>query len=136
MANSSMQPRTSMGAMVAQATYRLAQLRRPRLCYLQIPAVDVAKSVAFYEKVVGRNIRHRDTSRPSFDDATGNVSGAWFTGREISREPGLLPYVWVDSINATLTQAAATAAQSPKLPTRTYPGTHAESRRSATRRET
>ncbi len=95
------------GATVAQATYRLALLRRPRLCYLQIPAVDVAKSVAFYEKVFGWNIRHRDTSRPSFDDATGNVSGAWFTGREISREPGLLPYVWVDSIDATLTQAAA-----------------------------
>jgi len=31
------------------------------------------------------------------------------------------------SIDATLTQAAATAAQSSKLPTRTYPGTHAES---------
>src|SRR5260370_10557805 len=93
------------GATVAQAAYRLALLRRPRFCYLQIPAVDVAKSVAFYEKVFGWNIRHRDTSRPSFDDATGNVSGAWFTSQEISRDPGLLPYIWVDNIDATLAQA-------------------------------
>jgi predicted enzyme related to lactoylglutathione lyase len=92
------------GAKVAQAANRVALLRRPRLCYLQIPAVDAAKSVAFYEKVFGWNIRHRDTPHPSFDDATGNVSGAWFNGREIS---GLLPYIWVDNIDATLAQAAA-----------------------------
>jgi predicted enzyme related to lactoylglutathione lyase/uncharacterized glyoxalase superfamily protein PhnB len=95
------------GATVAQAAYRRALLRRPRLCYLQIPAVDVAKAVAFYEKVFGWNIRHRDTSCPSFDDATGNVSGAWITGREISRDTGLLPSIWVDNIDATLAQAAA-----------------------------
>jgi uncharacterized glyoxalase superfamily protein PhnB len=89
------------GATVAQAAYRLAQLRRPRLCYLQIPAVDAARSAAFYEKVFGWNIRGRETSHPSFDDATGNVSGAWFTG------PGLLPYIWVDNIDATLALAAA-----------------------------
>lgn len=95
------------GATVAQAAYRLALLRRPRLCYLEIPAVDVQQSAAFYEKVFGWNIRHRDTSRPSFDDATGNVSGAWVTDREISRERGLLPSIWVDSIDATLAQVVA-----------------------------
>lgn len=95
------------GATVAQAASRVALLRRPRLCYLEIPAVDVARSVAFYEKVFGWNIRHRDTPRPSFDDATGNVSGAWVTGRAISRDAGLLPYIWVDNIDATLAQAAA-----------------------------
>src|SRR5271157_3661004 len=83
------------GATVAQKAYRLAQLRRPRFCYLEIPAVAVQQSAAFYEKVFGWNIRHRDTSRPSFDDATGNISGAWVTDREISRERGLLPSIWV-----------------------------------------
>ena len=82
-------------------------LARPRLCYLEIPAVDARQSVAFYEKVFGWNIRHRDSDHPSFDDATGDVSGAWATGREISRAPGLLPYIWVDSIDATLAQVAA-----------------------------
>lgn len=50
--------------------------------------------------------RHRDTTNPSFDDATADVSGAWATDREISRAPGLLPYIWVDSIDATLAQVA------------------------------
>lgn len=90
------------GATVAQAAHRVALLRRPRLCYVEIPAVDVHQSAAFYEKVFGWNIRHRESVRPSFDDATGNVSGAWVTGRGASRDPGLLPYIWVDSIDATL----------------------------------
>jgi predicted enzyme related to lactoylglutathione lyase len=95
------------GATVAHPASRLAQLRRPRLCYLQIPAMDVAKSASFYERVFGWNIRHRDTPHPSFDDATGNVSGSWVNGREISREAGLLAHIWVDNIDATLAQVAS-----------------------------
>ncbi len=95
------------GATVVQPASRLAQLRRPRFCYLEIPAADVQKSAAFYENVFGWNIRHRDSARPSFDDATGNVSGAWVTGREISRGRGLLPYIWVDNIDAVLAQVAS-----------------------------
>ena len=63
--------------------------------------------MAFYEKVFGWNIRHRDSSRPSFDDATGYVSGAWVAGRTIAREPGMLPYIWIDGIDATLSRVAA-----------------------------
>jgi uncharacterized glyoxalase superfamily protein PhnB len=95
------------GATVSEITSPLALLPRPRLCYLEIPAVDIRQSVAFYENVFGWNIRGRDSTRPSFDDATGYVSGAWVTGREISREPGLLPYIWVDGIDAVLYRAAA-----------------------------
>jgi uncharacterized glyoxalase superfamily protein PhnB/predicted enzyme related to lactoylglutathione lyase len=95
------------GATVSQTKSRVQMLPRPRLCYLEIPAVDVHKSADFYEKVFGWNIRHRDSDHPSFDDATGDVSGAWATGQEISRAPGLLPYIWVDSIDATLAQVAA-----------------------------
>jgi predicted enzyme related to lactoylglutathione lyase len=82
---------------------------RPRaiLCYVEIPAVDVHQSANFYEKVFGWNIRHRETDRPSFDDAPGRVSGAWVTGRPISRDPGLLPYIWVDSIEETLERVAS-----------------------------
>jgi predicted enzyme related to lactoylglutathione lyase len=92
------------GATVAQAAYRVALLPRPRLCYLEVPAVDVRDSAAFYEKIFGWNIRHRNTAHPSFDDATGNVSGTWVTGRDAACDPGHLPYIWVDSIDATLTQ--------------------------------
>jgi uncharacterized glyoxalase superfamily protein PhnB len=95
------------GATVSETQSRVVLLARPRLCYLEIPAADVQQSAAFYERVFGWNIRHRASARPSFDDATGNVSGAWVRARDISREPGFLPYIWVDSIEATLTQAAA-----------------------------
>jgi predicted enzyme related to lactoylglutathione lyase len=90
------------GAQVSSIQSRLELLPRPRLCYLEISAVDVHQSAAFYEKVFGWNIRHRDTERPSFDDATGNVSGAWVTSRPVAREPGLLPYIWVDGIDGVL----------------------------------
>jgi uncharacterized glyoxalase superfamily protein PhnB/predicted enzyme related to lactoylglutathione lyase len=95
------------GATVLESKSPLALLPRPRLCYLEIPAVDIGRSVAFYEKVFGWNIRHRDSARPSFDDATGYVSGAWVTGRAISIDPGLLPYIWVDHIADILSQIAA-----------------------------
>ena len=92
------------GASVKEMQSRVALLPRPRWCYLEIPAVDLRRSVAFYEKVFGWNIRQRDSGRPSFDDATGNVSGAWVTGRAAFREPGLLPYIWVDGIDAVVTR--------------------------------
>jgi len=92
------------GATMVEGANRVALLRRPRLCYMEIPAVDVHQSADFYEKVFGWNIRHRETERPSFDDATGNISGAWVTGRASAREPGLLPYIWVDSIESILTK--------------------------------
>jgi uncharacterized protein len=94
------------GATVARPVDRLSCLRRPRLCYLEIPALDIQQSVAFYENVFGWNIRHRDTTRPSFYDATGTISGAWVTGRQISHESGLLPYICVDNIDATIAQVA------------------------------
>ncbi len=107
------------GAKVAHAACRVAELRRPRLCYLQIPALDVARSVAFYEEVFGWNIRHRNTSHPSFDDATGNVSGAWFNGQGVA---GVLPSIWVDNIDATLAQAAAHGGIVVESPHPDFPG--------------
>jgi uncharacterized protein len=74
---------------------------------MEIPALDVAQSVNFYEKAFGWNIRRRNTAHPSFNDATRDISGAWVMGRAISRTPGLLPYIWVDSIDGTLTKVSA-----------------------------
>jgi predicted enzyme related to lactoylglutathione lyase len=90
------------GGLIGEVTGRLARLKRPRVCYLEIPSPEPERSADFYERVFGWNIRHRETERPSFDDATGNVSGAFVTGLKASREPGILVSIWVDSIDATL----------------------------------
>jgi predicted enzyme related to lactoylglutathione lyase len=93
---------TDWGATLAKPAHRLALLPRPRLCYLEIPALNLQESIAFYEKVFGWNIRGRESSHPSFDDASGDVSGAWTLDRQSAHAPGLLPYIWVDSIDALL----------------------------------
>jgi predicted enzyme related to lactoylglutathione lyase len=110
------------GATVAQIKSRVALLPRPRFCYLEIPAVDAHQSAVFYEKVFGWNIRNRESDRPSFDDATGYVSGAWVTGRDVSREPGLLPYIWVDGIDEILTRAAVHGGAVVETPHPDHPG--------------
>jgi predicted enzyme related to lactoylglutathione lyase/uncharacterized glyoxalase superfamily protein PhnB len=91
------------GAIVSPGTHATFALRpRPSFCYIEIPARDVHLSADFYEKVFGWNIRKGDTDRPSFDDASGHISGAWVTGRPPASVASLLPYIWVDDIAATL----------------------------------
>ncbi len=94
-----------------------ARLARPGgLSYLHMPTVDVHQSAAFYEQVFGWKIRGRDTDHPSFADGTGHVSGAWVTDQAISREPGLLPYIYVDRIDDTLEQVEALGGEVVKAP--------------------
>jgi uncharacterized protein len=75
-----------------------------KIAYVQIPAVDVDRSVAFYEAVFGWNIRRRSDGEIAFDDGVGEVSGTWVTDRQPSSEPGLLVYVMVDSVEQKLEQ--------------------------------
>jgi len=110
------------GATLGRCKHRCHVLPQPRICYLEIPAVDVHQSAVFYENVFGWNIRHRDTARPSFDDASGNVSGAWVTGRPASHDPGLLPYVWVNDIQGIITRARAHGAEIVDSPHPDSPG--------------
>jgi predicted enzyme related to lactoylglutathione lyase len=78
-----------------------------KLCYLEIPAVDVERSAAFYEEVFGWRVRRRGDGRTAFDDTTGEVSGAWVTGRPPSQDPGLLLYIMVDSVATTVDTVVA-----------------------------
>ena len=68
-----------------------------KICYIEIPAVDLEKSAAFYESVFGWKLRKRGDGRTAFDDGIGGVSGTWVVGRPPLREPGLLVYIMVDS---------------------------------------
>lgn len=73
-----------------------------KICYLEIPAYDIGISSSFYEKVFGWKIRQRSDGKIAFDDSSGEVSGSWITGRCASTFAGLLTYIMVDSIPATL----------------------------------
>src|SRR5207248_7900986 len=64
-------------------------LRNGKICYIQIPATDIARSADFYRSVFGWNIRQREHGT-AFDDGVGEVSGEWVLDRPPALEPGLL----------------------------------------------
>ena len=73
-----------------------------KICYIEMPATDIARSSSFYQKVFGWNIRKRGDGSVAFDDTVGEVSGSWVLGRPPAAMPGLLFYVMVDSVAATV----------------------------------
>jgi predicted enzyme related to lactoylglutathione lyase len=73
-----------------------------KICYIEMSATDVARSAEFYKRVFGWNIRRRGDGHTAFDDTTGGVSGTWVLGRPPASAPGLLVYVMVDSVAATV----------------------------------
>lgn len=78
-----------------------------KICYIEMPAKDAARSADFYKKVFGWNIRKRGDGATSFDDGAKEVSGAWVTGRPPLTQPGLLVYVMVDSVAAAVDAVVA-----------------------------
>ncbi len=78
-----------------------------KICYVEIPANDVARSIEFYETVFGWNVRRRGDGQAAFDDGVGQVSGTWVGNRSPSSEPGLLLYIMVDSVADTVDKITA-----------------------------
>jgi hypothetical protein len=82
-------------------------LANGKICYVEIPALDPRRSAEFYASVFGWNIRRRGDGTTAFDDATGEVSGSFVTGRVPQAEPGFLLYVMVDDAAASLEKIVA-----------------------------
>jgi predicted enzyme related to lactoylglutathione lyase len=78
-----------------------------KICYVEMPASDIQRSADFYEKVFGWQIRKRGDGAIAFDDSVGQVSGTWVTGRPPSTTPGLLIYIMVDDVTATIKSVIA-----------------------------
>ena len=78
-----------------------------KICYLEMPATDVARSANFYQKIFGWNVRKRGDGAVAFDDTVGEVSGTWILGRPPATKPGLLFYIMVDSVAATVDSIVA-----------------------------
>ncbi len=78
-----------------------------KICYIEMPAIDIGRSAEFYEKVFGWKSRTRGDGCKAFDDTTGQVSGAWRRDRPASTTPGLLIYIMCDSVEATMKKIIA-----------------------------
>jgi uncharacterized protein len=78
-----------------------------KVCYIEIPAIDIQHSADFYRAVFRWTIRKRGDGHLAFDDGVGEVSGTWVLGRPPSGQPGLLIYIMVDSVAATVNAVVA-----------------------------
>jgi predicted enzyme related to lactoylglutathione lyase len=78
-----------------------------KICYIELPAMDVGRSCDFYAKVFGWTMRTRPNGSRAFDDTVGEVSGTFVTGRPASDRPGILFYIMVDSVEATCASVEA-----------------------------
>jgi uncharacterized protein len=82
-------------------------LANGKICYLEIPAVEIPRSADFYAVVFGWKTRRRGDGHLAFDDSVGEVSGTWVTGRPPASQPGLLFYIMVDSVAETVKAVVA-----------------------------
>ncbi len=73
-----------------------------KICYLEIPAIDVERSSRFYRDAFGWELRTRGDGAIAFDDAVREVSGSWVTGRPPSAEPGIMVHVMVADLETAL----------------------------------
>jgi len=82
-----------------------------KICYIEIPALDIRQSAEFYEKVFGWSVRRRGDGTTAFDDGVGEVSGTWVLGRVPATTPGLMVHIMVDSVADTIEKIIASGGQ-------------------------
>lgn len=74
--------------------------RTGKICYVEIPALDVDRSAEFYAQAFGWQMRHRGDGAIAFDDTVFEVSGSFVTGRPPATEPGLVISIMVADMAA------------------------------------
>lgn len=75
--------------------------RRGGISYLRVAATDPRCSAAFYQAVFGWRV-DADRDDPSFEDGTGHVIGHFMVDLPVAGEAGVVPYVFVESVDVTL----------------------------------
>ena len=76
--------------------------RTGKICYIEIPAIDISASAQFYHRVFGWQVRQRNDGSTAFDDTVGGVSGTWVPGRPPSTNPGLIVSIMVANAATTI----------------------------------
>ena len=82
-----------------------------KICYVEIPALDISSSATFYKEVFGWHIRKRSDGSVAFDDGINEVSGTWLLGRKAHSQAGLLLSIMVDSVAETIDKITARGCQ-------------------------
>ncbi len=80
--------------------------RHGGISYLRLAATDTRRSAAFYEAVFGWRV-DADREDPSFEDGTGHVIGHFMADLSVAGEAGVVPYVFVESVDVTLEKVVA-----------------------------
>jgi uncharacterized protein len=96
-----------------------ARLAQPGgVTYMQIPAADVRASAAFYASVFGwdADVEGGRDEHLSFTDGAGLMVGAFTNTIAIAREPGILPYIYVDGVDKTIERALAAGGEAVRGP--------------------
>jgi len=73
-----------------------------KICYIEIPALDIEHSADFYKQVFDWRIRRRSDGSVAFDDTVGEVSGTWVLHRKPASEPGFMIHIMVDNVEETM----------------------------------
>lgn len=73
-----------------------------KICYVEIPAYDIAESSAFYRDAFGWTLRRHDDGTLAFDDGVGEVSGTWVLDRPPMAEAGLVISIMVRDAISTV----------------------------------
>jgi predicted enzyme related to lactoylglutathione lyase len=83
------------------------------ISYLHIPSTNPALSARFYATVFGWSVQERGHGA-AFEDGTGHVIGAFVTKRAPSGDTGVLPYVYVDNVDAVMERVNRAGGQTRK----------------------
>jgi predicted enzyme related to lactoylglutathione lyase len=77
-----------------------------KICYLEMPASDVATSASFYREAFGWDISERGDGTTSFTDTVGQVSGSLVVGVP-PNQPGLVVSIMVVDMTASIATVEA-----------------------------
>ena len=77
-----------------------------KICYIELPAADIAQSSSFYANVAAWEMRTRGDGSLAFTDTANEVSGTFVKGRAPSKG-GLIVYIMVDDIDASCAKVLA-----------------------------
>src|SRR2546430_17262227 len=90
-----------------EGTWMPPTMLNGKICYIELPATDIARSAEFYKRVFAWNVRKRGDGSTAFDDTTGEGGGAWVFGRSHAAKHGLLFSIMVVSVSATVDAGVA-----------------------------